>query len=202
MAGRCASRGHRYPVSGDYNRLVSTRTLISVAAFDRLLEPDELRYELDEGELIEMVRPRYDPHNRIVMALTRALLAYIDKNPIGEVLSTDNLFVLGPTTKRAPDLAFLTNERMKQIQPGKDIEGAPDLAIEVLSPSDKPAAMRRKVKQYFAAGSKAVWLVYPETREVQVWESEAGPARVLGDRDVIEAPGVLPGFLVKISGLF
>lgn len=181
---------------------MSTRTLISVADFDRLLEPDELRYELDEGELIEMVRPRYDPHNRIVMAFTRALLAYLAQNPIGEILTSDNLFVLGPTTKRAPDLAFLTNERMKAIQPGKDIEGAPDLAIEVLSPSDKPAAMRRKVKQYFAAGSKAVWLVYPETREVQVWESEVGPARVLGDRDVIEGLAVLPEFSMKISNLF
>ena len=147
---------------------MSTRTLISVADFDRLLEPDELRYELDEGELLEMVRPRYDPHNRIVMAFTRALLVYLAKNPIGEILTSDNLFVLGPTTKRAPDLAFLTAERMQQIKPGKDIEGAPDLAIEVLSPSDKAAAMRRKVKQYFAAGSKAVWLVYPQTREVEV----------------------------------
>jgi Uma2 family endonuclease len=181
---------------------VSTRTLISVADFDRLLEPDELRYELDEGELIEMVRPRYNPHNRIVMAFTRALLAYLSKNPIGEILTSDNLFVLGPTTKRAPDLAFLTNDRMQQIQAGKDIEGAPDLAIEVLSPSDKAAAMRRKVKQYFAAGSKAVWLVYPQTREVEVWDSEAGPARMLGDQDVIQAPSLLPGFSMKVSSLF
>lgn len=201
MAGYGVSRGRRSRVSRDYNRVVSTRTLISVADFDRLLEPDELRYELDEGELIEMVRPRYNPHNRIVMALTRALFAYLDQNPIGEVLTSDNLFVLGPTTKRAPDLAFLSNERMQQIQAGKDIQGAPDLAIEVLSPSDKAAAMRRKVKQYFAAGAKAVWLVYPETREVEVWESESGPARMLGDQDVIEAPGVLPGFAVKISAI-
>jgi Uma2 family endonuclease len=190
-----------------YNQAVSARTLISVADFDRLLEPDELRYELDEGELIEMVRPRYNPHNRIVRVIDRALLAYVDRNPIGEVLSTDNLFVLGPTTKRAPDLAFLTNERMRQIQPGKDIEGGPDLAIEVLSPSDKAASMRRKVKQYFAAGSKIGWLVYPQTRQVhvgdvEVWESEAGPARVLGDQDTLEAPGLLPGFSLRISSLF
>jgi Uma2 family endonuclease len=181
---------------------VSARTLISVADFNRLLEPDELRYELDEGELIEMVRPRYDPHNRVVRAIDRALMAYLAKNPIGEVLTSDNLFVLGPTTKRAPDLAFLTSERIHKIQPGKDIEGAPDLAIEVLSPSDKAAAMRRKVKQYFAAGSKAVWLVYPETREVEVWDSAAGPARMLGEQHAIEAPQVLPGFSLKIRGVF
>jgi Uma2 family endonuclease len=48
---------------------VSTKTLISIAEFDRLEPPDELRYELDEGELIEMVKPRYQPHNRIVMKI-------------------------------------------------------------------------------------------------------------------------------------
>jgi len=176
--------------------------MISVADFDRLIEPDELRYELDEGELIEIVRPRYDPYNKIVRIIDRALLAYIDKNPIGEVLSTDNLFILGPTTKRAPDLAFLTNESMKRIRPGQDIEGGPDLAIEVLSPSDKDAAMRRKIKQYFAAGSKVVWVVNPQTREVQVWESESGPTRVLRNEDAIEAPGPLPGFSLKADRLF
>ena len=117
-----------------YNLIVSTRTLISVADFDRLLEPDELRYELDEGELIEMVRPRYDPHNRIVRAIgqtDRALLAILpESDSWQDKLAARDLFVLGPTTKRAPDLAFLTNERMQQIQAGKDIEGAPDLAIE------------------------------------------------------------------------
>jgi len=60
---------------------VSTRTLISVAEFDRLEPPDELRYELDEGELLEMVKPRYKPNNRIARAIDRALLAYLDKNP-------------------------------------------------------------------------------------------------------------------------
>jgi Uma2 family endonuclease len=143
---------------------VSTRTLISVAEFDRLEPPDELRYELDEGELLEMVKPRYNPHNRIARAIDRALLAYLDKNPIGEVLTSDNLFVLGPNTKRIPDLSFMTMKRLRQIKPDTDIEGAPDLAIEVLSPSDTATAMRRKVKQYFAAGSRAVWLVFPESR--------------------------------------
>ncbi len=181
---------------------MSARTLISVAEFDRLVEPDELRYELDEGELIEMVRPRYDPHNKIVMAFMRALLIYLAQHPIGEILTSDNLFVLGPTTKRAPDLAFLTNERMLRIQSGKDIEGAPDLAIEVLSPSDKAAAMRRKVKQYFAAGSRAVWLVFPSTREVEVWESANGPARVLGRQDTIEARELLPGFSASLKSFF
>ena len=180
---------------------MATKTLLSVEEFDRLEVPEELRYELDEGELIEMTKPRYHPHNRIVRAIDRTLLAYVAQNPIGEILSADNLFVLGPATKRAPDLSFLTNERLQKIMPGEDIEGAPDLAVEVLSPSDTAAAMRRKVKQYFAAGSRAVWLVFPESREVQVWESASGPARVLGENDLLETKSVLPGFSVSVGEL-
>ncbi len=95
---------------------------MTVEEFDRLQEPEELRYELDEGELIETTKPKYNPHNRIVRTIDRALLAYLDKNPIGEVLSSDNLFVLGPTTKRIPDLSFLTTARVHQIGDG-DIQG-------------------------------------------------------------------------------
>jgi Uma2 family endonuclease len=181
---------------------MGAKTLLSVAEFDRLREPDELRYELDEGELIEMVRPRYDPHNRIVRAIDRALLQYLATNPIGEVLSSDNLFVLGPATKRAPDLAFLSRERVRKIKPGQDIDGAPELAVEVLSPGDKAEAMRRKIRQYFAAGSHVVWLVYPDRREIEVWESASGAARVLGEQHVLEAPSLLPGFSCPVKSLF
>ena len=179
---------------------MNAKTMMTVEEFDRLMEPDELDYELDEGELVEMTKPRYEPHNRIVMTMTRALLAYVARNPIGEVLTSDNLFVLGPTTKRAPDLSFMSTARMKAIKPGEDIPGAPDLAIEVLSPNDTASAMRRKVKQYLAAGARVVWVVYPEQREVEVW-NESGPA-VLGENDSLAAPELLPGFAVKIASLF
>ncbi len=176
--------------------------VMSVEEFDRLTEPDELRYELDEGELISMTRPRYEPHNRIVMAITRALLEYLARNPVGEVLASDNLFILGGNTKRAPDLSFIGIDRLRRIAPGRDIEGAPDLPIEVLSPSDTASAMRRKVKQYFSAGARTVWLVYPESREIEVWRSGSGPAIVLSDDDLLEAPDLLPGFSIRAASLF
>jgi Uma2 family endonuclease len=180
---------------------MGAKTLLSVEQFDRLLEPDELRYELDEGELIEMTRPRV-AHNRIVLNLTRVLLGYLETHAVGELFTSDNLFVLGPTTKRAPDLSFIRSARASAIDPAKDISGAPDLAIEVLSPSDKAAAMRRKIKQYFAAGAQAVWLVYPNTREVEVWESASGVTRVLGEADLLEAVDLLPGFSCPVESVF
>ncbi len=166
-----------------------------------MAEPDDLRYELDEGELIEMTRPRVG-HNRVVMKMRRVLLQYLQNNPVGELFSSDNLFVLGPTTKRAPDLSLILAERASKIDPTKDISGAPDLAIEVLSPLDKATIMRRKVKQYFAAGCRLVWIVYPASREVEVWESASGPVRVLDEDETLEALGLLPGLSLLVSSLF
>jgi Uma2 family endonuclease len=180
---------------------MGSKTMIPVEEFDRLTEPDEVRYELDHGELIEMTRPRYEPHNRIVMTIARGLLGWLAGNPIGEVLMSDNLFVLGPNTKRAPDLSFMTLERIRRIQPGRDIDGAPDLAIEVLSPSDAEAAVRRKVKQYFDAGAQMVWLVFPDRRTIEVCRPDAAVV-VLREPESLDAPELLPGFSMVVSTLF
>lgn len=180
---------------------MSTKTLMSVEDFDRLEEPDELNYELDEGELVVMTKPR-PVHNRIVAKLEYEIRTYLKSHPIGEAFNSDNLFVLGPNTKRAPDVSFLREERAKQIDPSTDIHGAPDLAIEVLSPNDTASQVRRKVRQYFAAGAQCVWVVYPETREVEVWREPARPQIVLQEADLLESPGLLPGFAFRIGDLF
>jgi Uma2 family endonuclease len=180
---------------------MGTKTLMSVEEFDRLEEPDELSYELDEGELVVMTKPR-PLHNRVVANLDFELRAYLKTHPVGEVFNPDNLFVLGPNIKRAPDVSFLRAERAKQIDPNADIPGAPDLAVEVLSLNDTVSAMRRKIRQYFAAGAQCVWVVYPETREVEVWREAAKPQVVLQETDLLEAPDLLPGFSLRIGALF
>jgi len=180
---------------------MGAKTLMSVEAFDRLEEPDELSYELDEGELVVMTKPR-PLHNRIVANLEYELRAYLKTHPVGEVFNPENLFVLGPNIKRAPDVSFLRAERAKQIDPNADIPGAPDLAVEVLSPTDTVSAMRRKIRQYFAAGAQYVWVVYPDTREVEVWHEAARPQVVLQDTDFLEAPGLLPEFRLPVGALF
>jgi Uma2 family endonuclease len=112
------------------------------------------------------------------------------------------LFVLGPTIKRAPDVSFLRSERAKKIDPHVDIPGAPDLAVEVLSPTDTVSAMRRKIRQYFAAGTQCVWIVYPETREVEIWKQPSQPQKVLQETDVLEDTDLLPGFALRVGALF
>ena len=180
---------------------MDAKTLMSVEEFDRLAEPDELSYELDEGELVVMTKPR-PLHNRIAERLFRALDRYLETYPIGEVFIFEYLFVLGPTIKRAPDVSFLRSERAKKIDPHVDIPGAPDLAVEVLSPTDTVSAMRRKIRQYFAAGTQCVWIVYPETREVEIWKQPSQPQKVLQETDVLEDTDLLPGFALRVGALF
>lgn len=90
---------------------MAAKPLMTAAEFDLLDAPDEVRYELDEGTLVEIARPRYFPHNRTVRRFDRTLTRYLDQNPIGDLLSADNLFALGPDIRRIPDLSFMTNER-------------------------------------------------------------------------------------------
>jgi len=180
---------------------MSAKTLMSVEDFDRLEEPDELSYELDEGELVVLTKPR-PLHNRIVAKLDFEIRTYLKSYPVGEVFNPENLFVLGPNTKRAADVSFIRTERAKQIDPSTGIPGAPDLAIEVLSPNDTASQVRRKIRQYLAAGAQGVWVVYPETREVEVWHEPARPQVILQHADLLEAPDLLPGFAVRIGDLF
>jgi Uma2 family endonuclease len=174
---------------------MSAKTLISVEEFDRL-EEDEFRYELDEGELITLTRPRVR-HARIEGNLYFALRAYLERNPIGEVLGADILFVLGPATKRAPDVSVI----MRSIDPDQEIEGAPDIAAEILSPSNTRRAMHRKLGQFFATGCRLAWIIDPKARTVEVWESAAGPSRTLRENESLETP-LLPGFSIPVAKLF
>jgi Uma2 family endonuclease len=174
---------------------MSAKTLISVEEFDRL-EEEEFRYELDEGELITMTRPRVR-HARIEGNLYFALRSYLEQNPIGEVLGADVLFVLGPATKRAPDVSVM----LRTIDPDHEIQGAPEIAAEILSPSNTRRGMQRKLGQFFASGCKLAWIIDPKTRTVEVWKSAAGASRTLRESDSLETP-LLPGFTCPITKLF
>jgi Uma2 family endonuclease len=174
---------------------MSAKTLISVEEFDRL-EEEEFRYELDEGELITLTRPRLR-HARIEGNLYFALRSYLERNPIGEVLGADVLFVLAPNTKRAPDVSVV----MREIDPDQEIQGAPEIAAEILSPSNAKRSMQRKLTQFFAAGCKLAWIIDPKKRSVEVWQSPAGPSNTLTESDDLKTD-LLPAFTLQVAKLF
>jgi Uma2 family endonuclease len=174
---------------------MSAKTVISVQEFDRL-EEEEFRYELDEGELITLTRPNID-HGRIERRLLMVLQTYLEQFGSGEAFGPNILFVLGPATKRAPDVSVV----FREVGSVKEIDGSPDIAVEILSTSNTQKDMKRKLQQYFATGCKLAWIVDPPNQTVEVWESAAGSDRTLGTSDSLETP-LLPGFSCPIAKIF
>src|SRR5438128_2476485 len=147
-----------------------------------------------------MTRPAYK-HNRVLMKLLFALELYLRKNPIGEALLSENLYALSPSTRRSPDAAVILGDRRRELEGAKVIPIIPDIAAEVLSPSETPRMIHRKLKQYFAAGVKEVWIIDPETSIAEIWTGPSLPERELTSSDALTSP-LLPGFALPLEELF
>jgi len=155
-----------------------------------------MRYELAEGELISL-SPTMPEHHDVRDTLLVALRNFLAGRGLGRVWSEQAFHLFGDTV-RIPDIAFVRAGR--SIEPRQLPEGAPDLAVEVISPSNTPREIYRRISDYFAAGCRRVWLVYPEHREVYV-HGLAGVVCRRGD-ELLEDPELIPGFSVKASSLF
>jgi Uma2 family endonuclease len=179
---------------------MSTKTLLTADELAQMPDDDSVQVELDEGELITMP-PVGLEHANYESNICTLLKIYVRKHRLGKVYSGDAGFRLRDDTVRAPDVAFVRQERVQTVQKGGFGKGAPDLAVEIFSPTDSVRQLMRKVKQYFAAGCHTVWIVYPDEREVNVLEA-TGADRLLQGDDPLEAPELLPGFSVPVSELF
>ncbi len=178
---------------------MGTKTLVTLEQFEQLPVQEGILRELDEGELIVMSpgRPR---HNRVRERIAHRLIHVVEERGLGEIF-VETEFQLSPDTVRIPDVALVTADRVKQIDPDRPIEGAPALAIEVVSPTDLAEDLARKVDQYLAAGTQAVWVLYPKVREVHTYQL-GGISAILGDRDLLEDPKLVPGFSRPVRDLF
>lgn len=166
--------------------------------------PDaEERVELVEGALHRM-SPAGGAHGAVVVQILLAVHAHVARLGLGAVFPESTGFVLrrGPDTVRAPDVAFVAAHRLPARGLGAGyIEMAPDLAVEVLSPSNTASEMTRKVREYLAAGTRLVWVVDPATHGVTTYERD-GTERRLGERDLLAGGDVLPGFTHPVASLF
>ncbi len=175
---------------------MATKTLMTVEEFMPLLESRDVWYELVEGEVLT-VSPGMFRHNQSRDAIFFALQVFLKDRHLGTVV-TEQPFHLFGNTVRIPDVAFVRSGR--ELPPEKLPEGAPDLAVEVVSPSNTPRELDARISDYFAAGCQRVWLVYPEHGEVYV-HGLAGVTRRRGE-EILEDPELLPGFSVRVSSLF
>jgi Uma2 family endonuclease len=175
---------------------------LTIEEFARLPEEDPYRHELIGGRLLREPRPGAQ-HGALVVELAAALLDFTRRQGIGRVV-VDTGFVLfeEPPTVRGPDVAFVSSARIPpEGLPGGFIRGAPDLAIEVVSPSNSLAGMQAKIADYLRAGSLSVWIVEPVTRTITTYHPD-GSVRLLRDTEELLAGGILPGFRIRAVDLF
>jgi Uma2 family endonuclease len=161
------------------------------------------RLELVKGKVYEMA-PAGGRHGYVAMNSGMALGSHVSANDLGRVFAAETGFILrrNPDTVRAPDCAFISNRRLPSDEiPDSFIEMAPDLVIEVVSPSDSPREVREKAEEWLRAGVRLVWLLYPATRTAMVYRSLDDPTN-LTEHDHLDGNDVVPGFTCPVGDLF
>lgn len=177
--------------------MVETQTRITEEEF--LALPKDLGHiELVDGEVVHVSTTlRHED-----IGATLMLLMGIQARKHGRVFGSSAGFRKANGNIRVPDLSFMRAERLPEGKaPDEFGDGASDLAVEILSPSERPGAIYRKLGEYFDAGAKQVWLVRPETQTVTVYGTEPDPT-ILGADDELTAGDLIPGFRCRVADLF
>ncbi len=165
------------------------------------LPRDGRKYELLAGEIL--VSPTGFRHGYIGIRLAAVLMEFALKNGLGVAVDSSTGFRMKNGDCLSPDVSFVRKERLPKTEEalGKFFEGGPDLAVEVISPGERKKPLERKLEQYFANGSRLVWVIDPKQRTVQVYRS-VEMCETLRDGDKLNGELVLPGFLIPVSELF
>lgn len=164
---------------------------------------DGLKHELQAGVLVSEPLPGFR-HGRVAATITELLRRHVRLQSLGVVVGGDTGFILArkPDTVRGPDVAFVASERVGLAKdPAAAFPGPPDLAVEVLSPSNTPPMVHAKVADYLAAGTRLVWVVDPESESVTVYRTLLSPV-VLSREEELDGGDVIPGFRASVSELF
>jgi len=170
----------------------ASRPQYTAEALLRMTSPGK-QYELVRGELVEMTPPGFR-HGEIIVRIAHLLREHVRPRRLGRVVCADPGFLLerNPDTVLAPDVAFVSYQRLP---PGDSPTGypalAPELVVEVMSPSDSPGDVQAKTEAWLSFGVDIVWLVDPSTRTVAVYEG-GKPVRLLSETDRLSCESPLP----------
>jgi Uma2 family endonuclease len=187
---------------------IGSTSILSADDLPAVLDPD-LPHELWHG-VLRVVMPASGAHGVAVSLLTVMLGQHVYAHDLGKLFSESTGFLLerDPDTLLCPDVAFVAKGRLAAGALRWSFpEIAPDLAVEVLSPGDRPAEVRAKVAEYLRLGVRCVWVFDLGARRVQVHAPGEGPdGRIataeLGEGDVLDGGDLLPGFRQPLAELF
>jgi len=174
----------------------------SITTVEQLAAAGDIgRCELICGELV-MMSPAGANHGLIAMEIGRRLANHVVERDLGRVFAAETGFILSrdPDTLRAPDVAFVRKSRLGRAEAQGFFQGAPDLAVEVLSPGDSADDVLAKVQDW-NAGAAQVWIVDPKHRTVSIYH-QGGALRSHRANETIAAGELLPGFNLPVAEIF
>ena len=181
--------------------MVTNTRKITVAEFEAMATDPGHRYELVGGELVDM--DGKPGHGAVTGEIYHLLREHIGRNGLRFDVGVNTGFQMDPFTLRFPDVHVTSWERMAGYD--EDAPGwpafAPDVAIEVVSASNTPAALDRKTAEYFEGGSQAVWIADPDPRTVKI-RRPGQPERIFGPGDVLSGEPEIPGFTCAVADIF
>jgi Uma2 family endonuclease len=171
-----------------------------------LTMPDDgYQYEVVEGTLVRMAGSGEEA-STIAVELTSELRNYVRPRRLGRVTGADGVYKFpGAETGLVPDVAFYAAaQRGLVADRRKPIPFAPDLAVEVASPDQRPDQLAAKVRRYLGAGTRLVWVLWPSSQHVDVWRAgqTEGPAATRNTSDELDGEDVLPGFSYPVALVF
>ena len=172
---------------------------LSIEEFSRLPRGSE-QHEISAGELITMPPPKL-LHTLVASVVLEVLQSYLRQQHSARAIpGAEYVLSRDPLTIRQPDVSVLSKARIQSADPESYFDRSPELAIEVVSPSDTAQDLQLKVDQYLQSGARQVWILYPKTKRVHVFHG--GDASILNESQTLEGGDLLPGFSVKVADLF
>jgi Uma2 family endonuclease len=179
-------------------------TLETITTAQQLLDaPDLGRCELIRGELI-LMSPTGFNHGWYEHEIARILGNFVTPRKLGSIVTGDVGFHIerDPDTVRAPDVAFVRADRIPSGGMPGFFPGAPDLAVEILSPGDRATEVQAKVDAWLTAGCRLVWVVDPQNRILHSHLPGSGTVSEFTEKDTLTAEELLPGFSLPLAELF
>ncbi|PZD71049.1 hypothetical protein C1752_08252 [Acaryochloris thomasi RCC1774] len=167
------------------------------------LSRDGHRYELVDGEVIDMGNSGAR-HGYIAIILSSALFSVVRDQKLGALFDSSTAFIMKNGNKRSPDISFFVKERLQELEelPTGFLDGAPDLAIEILSPNNTVEEIDNKLVEFFENGSRLVWVINPNQHHVLVYRAAQEPDRLLKLSDFLDGEDIITGFTLPVTDLF